>query len=57
VNDLAERGVQVRQIDYSRPETLAGAFKKGEKLLLISSSEIGQRVSQHKAVIDAAVLN
>ena len=36
VNDLAERGVQVRQIDYSRPETLAGAFKKGEKLLLIS---------------------
>lgn len=54
VNDLAERGVQVRQIDYSRSETLAGAFKKGEKLLLISSSEIGQRVAQHKAVIDAA---
>ncbi|MBR7793449.1 SDR family oxidoreductase [Undibacterium sp. FT147W] len=54
VNDLAERGVQVRQIDYSRPETLTGAFKKGEKLLLISSSEIGQRVSQHQAVIDAA---
>jgi uncharacterized protein YbjT (DUF2867 family) len=36
------------------PGNAASAFKKGEKLLLISSSEIGQRVSQHKAVVDAA---
>lgn len=52
--DLAARGVQVRQADYSRPETLGPAFAGADKLLLISSSEIGQRAKQHQAVIDAA---
>lgn len=52
--DLAALGVQVREADYDRPETLAGAFKNVEKVLLISSSEIGKRTPQHKAVIDAA---
>lgn len=52
--DLAARGVQVRQADYSQPATLDSAFAGAEKILLISSSEIGQRAAQHKAVIDAA---
>ncbi|RJT45131.1 SDR family oxidoreductase [Rahnella woolbedingensis] len=52
--DLADLGVQVRQADYSQPETLDSAFKDAEKLLLISSSEVGQREAQHKAVIAAA---
>lgn len=52
--DLAALGVNVRQADYSRPETLDSAFKGATKLLLISSSELGQRVRQHGAVIDAA---
>lgn len=52
--DLAARGVQVREADYGRLETLDTAFKGVEKLLLISSSEVGQRVPQHRAVIDAA---
>ena len=52
--DLAARGVQVRQADYSRPETLGPAFAGADKLLLISSSEIGRRAKQHQAVIDAA---
>ena len=52
--DLAALGVQVREADYSRPDTLAKAFKGAQKLLLISSSEIGQRLPQHLAVIDAA---
>jgi len=56
VQDLAQRGVQVRQGDYSRPESLASAFKGVDKVLLISSSEVGQRAPQHKAVIDAALL-
>lgn len=34
--DLADLGVQVRQADYSKPETLDSAFKGAEKLLLIS---------------------
>ncbi|MFC5907815.1 SDR family oxidoreductase [Streptacidiphilus monticola] len=51
---LAERGVELRVADYSRPETLDGAFRQGETVLLISGSEIGRRVAQHTAVIDAA---
>ncbi|RXH55913.1 SDR family oxidoreductase [Granulicella sibirica] len=54
--DLAARGVTVRVVDYSKPETLALAFAGAEKVLLISSNEVGARVAQHKAVIDAAVV-
>jgi NAD(P)H dehydrogenase (quinone) len=53
--DLAARGVQVREADYSRPETLGAALAGTDKLLLISSSEVGRRVAQHQNVIDAAV--
>ena len=53
--DLAARGVQVRQADYTQPASLASAFAGADKLLLISSSEIGQRVAQHRAAIEAAV--
>jgi NAD(P)H dehydrogenase (quinone) len=52
--DLAARGVQVRQADYAQPATLDSALKGVEKLLLISSSEIGQRAVQHRNVIEAA---
>jgi NAD(P)H dehydrogenase (quinone) len=52
--DLAARGVQVRRADYNEPATLDAAFKGAEKLLLISSSELGQRAVQHRATIDAA---
>lgn len=52
--DLAARGVQVRQADYNQPATLDAAFQGADKVLLISSSEIGQRVLQHRNAIDAA---
>ncbi|RVU16552.1 SDR family oxidoreductase [Streptomyces antnestii] len=52
--DLAARGVELRVADYSAPETLAGAFAAGDRVLLISGSEVGQRVPQHRAVVDAA---
>lgn len=52
--DLAALGVQVRKADYSQASTLDSAFKGAEKILLISSSEVGQRTAQHQAVIDAA---
>ncbi|MEE4489657.1 SDR family oxidoreductase [Streptomyces sp. BE230] len=51
---LAARGVELRIADYSHPETLAGAFRAGDRVLLISGSEVGSRVAQHTAVIDAA---
>ena len=52
--DLAAQGVQVRQADYTDPASLVTAFQGAEKVLLISSSEIGQRAAQHRNVIDAA---
>ncbi len=52
--DLAALGVQVREADYTKPATLAAAFAGADKLLLVSSSEIGQRAAQHRAAIDAA---
>lgn len=52
--DLAERGIELRVADYSRPESLAEAFAAGDRVLLISSSEVGRRVPQHQAVIAAA---
>lgn len=51
---LSVQGVTVRQADYDKPETLATAFVGVDKLLLISSSEVGKRGPQHRAVIDAA---
>jgi len=55
VDDLAAAGVQVRQGDYSRPETLGPALAGTDVLVLISSSEVGQRVAQHRNIVDAAV--
>jgi NAD(P)H dehydrogenase (quinone) len=52
--DLKSLGIHIRQADYAKPETLASAFAGVEKLLLISSSEIGQRLPQHRNVIQAA---
>ncbi|MEZ5538189.1 MAG: SDR family oxidoreductase [Thiolinea sp.] len=52
--NLSNLGVQVREADYTKPQTLKTAFQGLTKLLLISSSEVGQRAVQHQAVIDAA---
>ncbi len=50
----ADLAVPTRKADYSAPETLASALQGVSTLLLISSNEIGQRASQHRAVLDAA---
>lgn len=50
----ADLGVQARAADYDKPETLAAALKGVDVLLLISSDAIGQRVAQHRNVIEAA---
>jgi NAD(P)H dehydrogenase (quinone) len=47
-------GVQARAFDYSKPDTLAPALAGVDTLLLISSSEVGQRLAQHHNVIEAA---
>lgn len=54
VADLAEKGVQVRQADYTDQDALVAAMQGVEKVLLVSSSEVGQRAAQHANVINAA---
>ncbi|ORM33433.1 SDR family oxidoreductase [Williamsia sp. 1135] len=51
---LADKGVTVRVADYSDPAALKSALDGVDKLLLISGSEVGQRVPQHTNVIEAA---
>ncbi|MBS0247634.1 MAG: SDR family oxidoreductase [Proteobacteria bacterium] len=50
----ADLGIAAREADYSKPATLEAALKGIDTVLLISSSEVGQREAQHKAIIDAA---
>ncbi|HBL4689923.1 SDR family oxidoreductase [Citrobacter sedlakii] len=51
---LSQRGITVRQADYSDEAAFTTALQGVEKLLLISSSEVGQRAVQHRNVINAA---
>lgn len=50
----ADLGIPAREADYARPETLGSALAGIDTLLLISSSEVGQRAIQHRNVIQAA---
>lgn len=52
--DLAALGVEVRIGSYDEPASLDAAFAGVDNLLLISSSEIGKRITQHENVIAAA---
>ncbi len=53
-SQLKSLGVDVRIGDYNDPESLATAFRVIDKLLLISSNEMGERATQHINAIDAA---
>ncbi len=50
----ADLGVEARAFDYTKPEGMVASLKGIDKLLLISGNELGQRLPQHKAVIEAA---
>ena len=50
----ADLGVPVRVGSYDDPASLRGAFDGADKVLFISGSEVGKRVDQHRAVVDAA---
>lgn len=54
LDDLAAQGVRVARIDFTEPATLDAAFAGADTVLLVSSSEVGQRAAQHIAAIDAA---
>jgi len=44
----------VRHGDWTKPETLAGAYEGVDRLLLISGDDLGTRLAGHLAAIDAA---
>ncbi|MFC0449039.1 SDR family oxidoreductase [Rhodococcus jostii] len=52
--DLADKGVDVRQAEYGDRAALEKALAGVDKLLLVSGSDLGQRIAQHSKVIDAA---
>ncbi|WP_434051401.1 MAG: SDR family oxidoreductase [Roseibium sp.] len=52
--DLRSAQVSVVRFDYDDPASLPSALEGVDRLLLISGSEVGQRVPQHAAVIEAA---
>ena len=54
VADLSALGVEVRRGDYDDPASLREALSGTDRLVLVSGSELGQRVPQHRNVVDAA---
>ncbi|GGG02917.1 SDR family oxidoreductase [Pontibacter amylolyticus] len=53
----ADLGIEAREADYDKPETLQRALQGIDTLLLISGSEVGKRARQHQHIIDAARQN
>lgn len=54
VQDLADLGVRTRPADYDQPSTLEIALEGVDRLVLVSSSEVGKRAAQHANAIAAA---
>ncbi|MET8653520.1 NmrA family NAD(P)-binding protein [Nocardia aurea] len=54
--DLADRGVRVRQGDFTDPDSLATAFEGATQVLIVSVDKLGaEAMRQHRAAIDGAV--
>jgi len=55
--DLKEKGIQIKTGDYHNYDSLKEALKGVDKLLLVSSSDLNERLKQHQNVINAAKEN
>ena len=51
VDKAADLGVEVREADYEKPETLDRALQGVDTLMLVSSSEVGKRATQHRNIV------
>jgi NAD(P)H dehydrogenase (quinone) len=51
---LVGKGAEFRALDYDQPDTIEAALKGVTRVVLVSGTDVGRRVPQHKAVIDAA---
>ncbi|MBY5944534.1 NAD(P)H-binding protein [Photobacterium rosenbergii] len=54
LSELADKGVDVREADFSNPASLEAAFAGADNLLLISINAIGQRSELHRNAVLAA---
>lgn len=52
--DLAERGVEIRKVDFNDPAGLPAAFAGVDRLLIVSTDGIGTRIAQQTAAVEAA---
>ncbi|MFC9918220.1 SDR family oxidoreductase [Agromyces binzhouensis] len=52
--DLAARGIRTAVVDYDQPDTVAAALEGVDAVLLVSGTAFGERVAQHRTVIEAA---
>lgn len=50
----APAGVTFRLVDYDKPATIVSALDGITRVVLVSGNELGKRVTQHRAVIEAA---
>ncbi|MEI7014756.1 SDR family oxidoreductase [Leptospira licerasiae] len=55
LEDFAKRGVTVRKASFDDPESLVSAFQGADRILIISTDNIGNRIPEHSAAVDAAV--
>ena len=54
IKDLADRGVQVRAVEFGDAAAVRAAVDGADRVLLVSAMDPGGRVEQHRNVIDAA---
>ncbi|MFF5294987.1 SDR family oxidoreductase [Paractinoplanes globisporus] len=54
VDKIADLGITVKKVSYDDVDALTEAFTGADKVLFISGSEVGKRISQHTNVVTAA---
>jgi NAD(P)H dehydrogenase (quinone) len=54
LSSFATRGISVRHGDFTDPPSLRAAFAGGDRLLLISTTDLATRTAEHSAAIAAA---
>jgi NAD(P)H dehydrogenase (quinone) len=54
IDRIADLGVTVKQASYDDLDALKAAFAGADRVLFVSGSEIGKRLTQHRNVVEAA---
>jgi NAD(P)H dehydrogenase (quinone) len=54
LQSFADRGAQVRYADFAVPDSLEAAFAGAERMLLVSTAQVGSRIGFHRNAIEGA---